>query len=275
MAEHEAVFGASGARILEYGKQVDFGKTAADYGRWRAGYPDELYRRLAAFGIGVAGQRILDLATGTGFLGRGFARRGCAVAALDISLPLMSEARRLDSEEGLAMNYVRAQAESLPWRAAVFDVVSAGQSWHWFERATVAREARRVLRRGGWLVIAHFDWIPLAGNVVEATEQLIMRHNPAWRLGGGLGIHPAFTRDVGLAGFVDIETFSFDVTVPYTHDGWRGRIRASAGIGGQLPPAQVAAFDAEHAALLKARFPQDPLAVLHRAFAIVCRASRD
>ncbi len=271
MAEHE---GASGTRIFEYGKQVDFGRTAADYGRWRAGYPEELYTRLASFGVGVVGQRILDLATGTGFLGRGFARRGCAVTGLDISLPLMSEARRLDSDEGLAMNYLRARAESLPLRGGSFDVVTAGQSWHWFDRVAVAHEARRVLRPGGWLGIAPFDWIPLPGNVVEATEPLIMRHNPAWHLGGGLGIHPAYTRDVGLAGFIDLETFSFDVQVPYTHEGWRGRIRASAGIGGQLPPAQVADFDAEHTAMLRARFPQDPLDVLHRTFAIVCRASR-
>jgi SAM-dependent methyltransferase len=262
-------------RVREYGKQVDFGKTASDYGRWRAGYPDELYRRLAAFGIGVAGQQILDLATGTGFLGRGFARRGCAVVGLDISLPLMTEARRLDREESLAMNYVRAKAENLPIGSAPFDVVSAGQSWHWFERVTVAREARRVLRPGGWLVIAHFDWIPLEGNVVDATEQLIMRHNPAWRLNGGLGIHPVYARDVGLAGFVDLETFSFDVNVPYTHEGWRGRIRASAGIGGQLSPEKIAAFDADHAAILKERFRQDPLDVLHRTFAIVCRAGRE
>jgi hypothetical protein len=33
-------------RIAEYGKEVDFGKAASDYGRYRAGYPDELYRRL-------------------------------------------------------------------------------------------------------------------------------------------------------------------------------------------------------------------------------------
>ncbi len=38
--------------VAAYGKQVDFGKTASDYGRYRAGYPDELYRRLESFGVG-------------------------------------------------------------------------------------------------------------------------------------------------------------------------------------------------------------------------------
>jgi SAM-dependent methyltransferase len=266
-------FNQSARGVFEYGKRVNFGKTVGDYGRWRAGYPEQLYRRLLGFGIGLSGQKILDLATGTGFLGRGFARQGSAVTGLDISVPLMLDARRLDGEEGLAMTYLKGKAETLPFREEAFEVVSAGQSWHWFERAAAAHEALRVLRREGSIVIAHFDWLPMPGNVVEATEQLIRQHNPRWMLGGGLGIHPASARDVGIAGFTDIETFSFDVDVPYSHEGWRGRIRASAGVGGQLAPAQVAEFDADHATLLEQRFPSDPLNVPHRTFALIARSA--
>lgn len=257
------------AKVAQYGKQVDFGKTANDYGRYRAGYPDELFGRLEAFGIGHAGQRVLDLATGTGFLGRGFERCGGKVIGLDISMPLMLEGRRLDQEAEVEMGYVRATAEVLPFKDGSFDVVCAGQSWHWFDRQRVASEARRVLRSGGRLVLAHFDWIPLPGNVVEATEALIVKHNPSWRLGGGIGIHPKYTRDVALGGFDRIETFSFDVFAPYSHEGWRGRIRASAGVGGTLKPEQVAAFDSELAAILKERFSEEPIGVHHRTFALV------
>ena len=48
--------------------EVDFGRTAADYARHRAGFPEELFERLAARGIGRAGPRILDLGSGTGSL---------------------------------------------------------------------------------------------------------------------------------------------------------------------------------------------------------------
>jgi hypothetical protein len=41
--------------------KIDFGKTAADYGRHRAGFPDALFDRLAPFGVGTGGQRIHDL----------------------------------------------------------------------------------------------------------------------------------------------------------------------------------------------------------------------
>ncbi len=252
--------------------EISFGRTAADYGRHRAGFPDALYDRLGAFGVGAAAQRLLDLGTGTGALGRGFALRGCRVTGLDPSPELLAEARRLDGEAGVETRYVVGRAEETGLETASFEVVSAGQCWHWFDRPAAAAEIRRLLVPGGRLVLAHFDWIPLPGNVVAATEALIEAHNPDWTMGGGTGLHPEELADVAIAGFGDIETFSFDVAVPYRHEDWRGRIRASAGVGASLPPEAVARFDLALAALLAERFPDDPLAVPHRCFALVCRA---
>jgi len=256
---------------------IDFGKAADDYARHRAGFPPKLFHRLADYGIGQPGQRLLDIGSGTGTLARGFAARGCRVVALDRAAPLLAAARRLAEEEGVELEPVQAVAEALPFARASFDVVSAGQCWHWFHRPRAAAEARRALKPGGRLVIAHFDWIPLPGNVVQATEELIIRYNPSWadlevlRLSGSTGIYRDWLTDVAMAGFTDIETFSFDVDAIYTHEAWRGRIRASAGVAAAgLPPETIAAFDADLARLLRERFPQDPLPVPHRVFALVC-----
>jgi SAM-dependent methyltransferase len=250
---------------------IDFGKTAKDYGQYRAGFPEQFYVRVSAFGVGLPGQRLLDLGTGTGTLARGFALRGCTVTGLDRSPALIAEAERLDACAGVSVRYVAATAEATGLADRSFDVVTAGQCWHWFDRERAAREAQRLLVREGRLVIAHFDWIPLPGNVVEATEQLIEHHNPAWTFGGGYGLYPVWLRDVAMAGFQDIETFSFDVPVAYSHEAWRGRIRASAGVAASLPPDQVTRFDAELDALLRRRFAANPLEVPHRVFALVAR----
>jgi SAM-dependent methyltransferase len=251
---------------------ADFGKTAADYVKHRAGFPAELFDRLAAMGIVRAGMPTLDLGTGTGTIARSLAQRGCESTGLDRSAPLMEEARRIDRAVGVMVRYVEAAAENTGFPEASFDLVIAGQCWFWFDRPRAASEARRVMKHGGHLVIAQFDWIPLPSNVADLTEKLIEKHNPEWQLGGSMGIHPRCLADMSSAGFRRLETFSFDLDVPYSHEAWRGRIRASAGVGASLPPEGVAAFDRDLQALLAEKFPQEPLAVLHRVFAAIGRA---
>jgi tungstate transport system substrate-binding protein len=243
-----------------------------NYGRHRAGFPEVFFERLSGFGIGLEGQRVLDLGTGAGTLARGFARRGCRVTGLDVSSELEEEAKRLDAEAGVTIEYLVAAAEDTGLSGDSFDVVSAGQCWHWFERPKTAREARRLLVSGGRLVIAHFDWLPLKGSVVKATERLIETYNPEWAWGGGVGIHPKWLRDVANAGFEDIESFSFDTPVAYSHEAWRGRVRASAGVGASLPNDWVENFDREHARMLSERFPEEPLMAPHRVFAVISRS---
>ncbi|HET6521137.1 MAG TPA: class I SAM-dependent methyltransferase, partial [Geminicoccaceae bacterium] len=148
---------------------IDFGRTAADYGRHRAGFPEGFFDRLFARGDLAAGRGVLDLGTGTGTVARGLARRGCEVTGLDPSEPLLAEARRLDRAAGVSVRYVTGRAEDTGLPDAAFDAVTAGQCWHWFDRPRAAAEARRLLVPGGRLVIAHFDWLPLPGNVAAAT----------------------------------------------------------------------------------------------------------
>lgn len=253
-------------------KGIDFGKTASDYGRHRAGFPERFFDRLFEAGWIKKGDRALDLGTGTGTIARGLARRGCEVAALDPSAPLLEEAKRLDAAQHLTVRYIQATAENSELPARSFDTITAGQCWHWFDRARVALEAKRLLMPGGTLIIAHFDWLPLPGNVVAATEMLIEQHNPNWKLGGTTGLHPAWLMDVAVAGFEDIETFSFDEAVSYTHEAWRGRIRASAGVAASLPPDSVAKFDAALAQLLARDYGDDPMLVPHRVWALVARS---
>jgi SAM-dependent methyltransferase len=253
---------------------VDFSATAQDYVLHRLGFPDELFRRLAGFGVGEVGQRIVDLGAGTGYLGRGFAKRGARVLGVDLSEALVAEAKKLDAAAGLPSAYVIAPAEATGLPDASAEIVSAGQCWHWFDRPAAAAEAFRLLAPGGRLAIVHFDWLPLPGNVVEATEELIAEHNPHQpaphrRHGGGHGIYPEWLLDARLAGFTNLETFSFDAELRYSHEGWRGRIRASQGVGAMLDLEAVSAFDEDLAGLLAERFAEQPLVIPHRAFAVV------
>lgn len=248
---------------------VDFGLTATDYAKHRAGFPQSFFERIASYGIGLSGQALVDVGTGTGTLARGFARRGCIVTGIDPAANMLEQAKQLSAAESVTVNYRVATAEATGLPDASADVVSAGQCWHWFDGDAAARECYRVLRKSGKVVIAHFDWIPLKGNVVETTEQLIQSYNPAWKLGGGSGIYPLWSRHLAENGFENLEMFTYDTFPVYSHEAWRGRIRASAGVSASLPPEQVAAFDSELADILHTRFPQDPLPIYHRIFALI------
>ena len=167
--------------------------------------------------------------------------------------------------------YVQARAEQTGLASGAFDVACAGQCWHWFDRPVAAREVARLLTPGGSVVIAHFDWLPLAGNVVSATEQLILRHTPEWPFAGRAGLYPQWLTDLQDARFTCIETFSFDVDVLYSHEAWVGRVRASAPVAGTLQAGAVARCSHELHRLLLERFSDDTLVVPHRVWAVTAR----
>ena len=91
-------------------------------------------------------------------------------------------------------------------------------------------------------------------------------------MGGGNGFHPESIPELWRNGFTGFETFSYDLDVPYTPAAWRGRIRASAGVGASLTPAGVEQFDAELGKLLQSGFAAEVLQVPHRVFALTARA---
>lgn len=249
-----------------FGSKVDFGKTASDYRAFRAGFPSEFFQSLAEREWVRPGQRAIDLGTGTGTVARGLAQMGMTVIGIDPASALLTEAAALDREAGVNVEYRIGSAEELSEASESVQLVTAGQCWHWFDRAKVAKEAARVLTPGGRIIIAHFDWLPLAGNVVETTEGLILAHNPAWTMGGGNGMYPAWLRDLANASFVRLETFSFDIAVSYSHEAWRGRIRASAGVKASLGSEEIERFDAALAAILRECYPTDPLPIPHRVW---------
>ena len=209
-----------------------------------------LYALLANLDIGLKDQRILDLGTGTGVLALQFARQGAMVAGIDISEGQIDAARKLAVAEDLNVDFKVSGAEEIPFSSDSMDVVTANQCWLYFDPARTIPEVKRVLNPIGRLVTSHFSWLPRKDAVALATEALVLKHNAVWSAGDYSGNIP--NRPQWIGDDFDVSSmFYFDVNVPFTHESWRGRIRASRGVGGGLNAAEVAAFDKELAALLK------------------------
>ncbi len=237
---------------------IDFGRTAADYQAHRPEFDARLFTRLRALGIGMPQQRILDIGAGTGLLGRVMIAGGSVVVECDNSIELITKAGGLRSV---------GHAEHLPFADESFDAVTAAQCWHWFDRRLAPLEVARVLNRAGRIAIIYQTYLPIEGNIAAASEAVILRHRPGWRHAGGVGINGQALKDLQIARFTDIESFSFDIEIPYTKAAWQGFIRTCSAVGPSLSAAQLAQFDADHAKAL-ANWDES-FTVPHRVFAAV------
>lgn len=116
--------------------------------RWVKGYEKEV----------PEGSAILDIGCGTGNALAVLVEKSPALlAGLDISEGVLSVARRKMSAHDTDLRI--GDAESLPWKDNTFDVALMNAAIHHFPNPDMAvREARRVLKPGGRLIIAdpHF-----------------------------------------------------------------------------------------------------------------------
>lgn len=257
---------------VDAGRAIDWGKTSRDYDRYRPGPPDSFYRKLLALNIGLPGQRLLDLGTGTGLLARRFASQEVEVSGIDISERQIEMASAAAVREGLAIDFNVAVAEALPFPDQSFDVVTANQCWLYFDLSRAIPEVIRILKPGGQLLVSHFSFMPHLDSLVRASEKLVLKYNPDWSGADWDGLIPPKPRwsleDFDLAGL-----FVYDEQVPFTRESWRGRMRALRGIAANLSEDQVNAFDQEHEALLSA-MAADRFDVWHRIHAHIFRPKR-
>jgi SAM-dependent methyltransferase len=149
-----------------------FSDRVADYRRYRPGYPPQLVDDLLADGKLPAGGTVADIGSGTGLLARLFLERGHAVIGIESNLEM-----RAAGEEELRsfpnFKSLDGTAEATTLVPVSVDLVTAGQAFHWFDRAKTKQEFQRILRPGGSCVLIwndrHTDTTPF----LAAYEKLL------------------------------------------------------------------------------------------------------
>ena len=127
---------------------------------------DPLWRRALVRALDPQpGERVLDVATGTGMVAAALVRRsGCEVVALDQSEAMLAAARaRIAADPQLAsrISFVAGEAEQLPFRDAEFDrLVFTYLLRYVDDRAATMRELVRVVKPGGRIGMVEFGVPP-------------------------------------------------------------------------------------------------------------------
>ena len=240
---------------IDEGKPFDWGKTSEDYAKYRDIYPQAFYDYILNLGLCKDGQKVLDVATGTGVLPRNMYQYGADWTGADIAENQIEEAKRLAQEAGMQISFFTSKAEAISFPDATFDVITACQCIWYFDHAVTAPNFAGMLKPDGRLLILYMGWLPYEDPVAGKSEEIILKYNPGWT-GRGDTVHPVLVPDQYLSYFTLKSRKEFRVDIPFTRDGWHGRIRACRGVGASLSAENLAAWDAEHRTMLEDCAPE-------------------
>ena len=136
---------------VERGRSFD--AWADDYDRYRPTYPETLFAHIARELKLPPHPDVADLGAGTGRASLAMARIGWGVAAIEPGGLMLDVLRARALEDGLAVETVQATAEDTGLVAASFDLATAAQAFHWFDKPAALAEMARIVGPGGGIAL--------------------------------------------------------------------------------------------------------------------------
>lgn len=200
-----------------------------------------LHRAWKAFTVALArirpGERVLDVASGSGDLARAFAERRAEVWMSDVNGRMLALGRNRMLDAGCIAPAVQCDAEGLPFRESSFDCVTVAFGLRNMTRKEAAlAEMTRVLKPGGRLLVLEFSrvWKPLENaydlysfKVLPWLGQRVAGDAAAYRyLAESIRTHPdqpALAAMLEQAGLEQVEYFNLAAGVVAVHRGYKLR----------------------------------------------------
>lgn len=116
---------------------------------------EERIRRLVAAARLTGDERVLDIATGPGYIAEAFAGAAREVVGVDLTDAMLAIAKERTNQRGISnVSFRAADAQNLPFENGEFDVVVCRLALHHLQKPLqVLREMARVCRAGGRVLV--------------------------------------------------------------------------------------------------------------------------
>jgi len=116
---------------------------------------EERIRRLVAAARLTGNERVLDIATGPGYIAEAFARAAREVIGIDLTAAMLAIGEGRTKERGISnVSFRIGDVQNLPFEREEFDVVVSRLALHHMQSpAQVVREMTRVCRLGGTVLV--------------------------------------------------------------------------------------------------------------------------
>jgi SAM-dependent methyltransferase len=221
-----------------------FSDRAAAYDRYRPPYPGEVLDFLRD-GLGLESRHVVvDVGSGTGLLSRLFLGNGNVVYGVEPNAAMRGAAEAAFREEERFLS-VEGRAEATGLAAATADFVVAGQAFHWFEPGPAREEFLRILRPGGWVVLAWNSRRTDTTAFLGAYEEFLQRWCPEY---SAISSHYAEERSLAtLFGPAGCGRRSFENGQVFDYAGLEGRLLSSSYAPGPEHPRHQPMLEALHA----------------------------
>ena len=147
--------------------------TAGDFGRIAHGYVLGAGEFIARLGL-EPGERVLDVACGTGNLSLPAARAGALVTGIDIAPNLLAQAEARAAIERVAIAFDLGDAERLPYADGAYEtVVTMFGAMFAARPERAAAELLRVTRSGGRIAMANWTPTGFIGDMLRTTVRYV------------------------------------------------------------------------------------------------------
>ncbi|HHY82309.1 MAG TPA: class I SAM-dependent methyltransferase [Clostridiales bacterium] len=244
---------------IDNGRAFDWGRTSDDYAKYRDIYPEEFYKKIIDRNLCTEGQKVLDLGTGTGVLPRNMYEFGAKWTGIDISVNQIEKA--IELSVGKDIDYYVVAVEELDFEDSSFDVITACQSFFYFDHQRIVNNLYRILKPGGRILVLYMGWLPFEDKIAYESEKLVLKYNP--NLSGAGGIRdPIYIPECYRDYFELTYSEEYDIYIHFTRDSWNGRLKACRGIGASLSEEEISKWEQEHKELLDRIAPEE-FDVLH------------